>query len=85
VGVLVFGSSLVNPSTTGLISLYAGAEEQGRVLGIFRSLGALSRAATPVLAGVVFWVCGSLTLYLIGAALVIAAWWFGRQLPKPEK
>lgn len=85
VGVLVFGSSLVNPSTTGLISLYAGADEQGRVLGIFRSLGALARAGTPVLAGLVFWVCGSLTVYLVGAALVLAAYWLSRQLPKPEK
>jgi MFS family permease len=85
VGVLVLGSSLVNPSTTGLISLYAGAAEQGRVLGIFRSLGALARAFTPVLAGVVFWVCGSLTVFVAGSVLVVAALYFSRKLPKPEK
>lgn len=85
VAVLVFGSGLVNPSTTGLISLYAGAAEQGRVLGIFRSLGALSRAVTPVLAGVVFWMCGSLVVFLAGAALVVGAALLSRQLPKPEK
>ncbi len=85
VGVLVFGSSLVNPSTTGLISLYAGSAEQGRVLGVFRSLGSLSRAVTPVLAGVVFWVCGSLTVFVAGAVLVGVAWVLGRRLPRPEK
>ncbi len=85
VGVLVFGSSLVNPSTTGLISLYASSEDQGRVLGIFRSLGALSRAFTPVIAGVVFWICGSLTVFLVGAVVVIGAWVLSRKLPKPEK
>jgi hypothetical protein len=85
VGVLVFGSSLVNPSTTGLISLYAGAAEQGRVLGIFRSLGALSRAITPVLAGLIFWVSGSLTVYVVGAGLVILAFALSTRLPAPEK
>lgn len=85
VAVLVFGSSLVNPSTTGLISLYAGPSEQGRVLGVFRSLGSLSRAATPVAAGIVFWVCGSLTVFLVGAVLVVAAMVLSRGLPKPEK
>jgi MFS family permease len=85
VGVLVFGSSLVNPSTTGLISLYAGAEEQGRVLGIFRSLGALSRAFTPVLAGLAFWVWGSPVVFVAGAVLALAALFLCRSLPAPVK
>jgi MFS family permease len=63
---LALGSGLVNPSTTGLISLYAGPEEQGRVLGIFRSLSALARAFTPVLAGIVFWRFGSTSVFCIG-------------------
>jgi MFS family permease len=85
VGVLVFGSSLVNPSTTGLISLYAGADEQGRVLGIFRSLGALSRAFTPVLAGVAFWVWGSPVVFVAGALLALTALLLCRSLPAPVK
>lgn len=85
VGVLVVGSSLVNPASTGLISLYATAAEQGRVLGIFRSLGSLSRAFTPVLAGIVFWVFGALAVFLSGALLAIAALVLCARLPKPEK
>ncbi len=85
VGVLVFGSSLVNPASTGLISLYASAAEQGRVLGIFRSLGALSRAFTPVLAGVVFWVFGAPTVFVAGAILAIVALALSARLPKPVK
>lgn len=85
VGVLVFGSSLVNPSTTGLISLYAGADEQGRVLGIFRSLGALSRAFTPVLAGLAFWIWGSPVVFVAGALLALAALFLCRSLPAPVK
>ena len=82
---LALGSGLVNPSTSGLISLYAGASEQGMVLGIFRSLGALARAVTPILAGIIFFAAGSRVLYVIAAALTVIAWTLGRKLPQPKK
>ena len=82
---LALGSGLVNPATTGLISLYAGPEEQGRVLGIFRSLGALARAFTPLLAGIVFWRYGSSAVFVGGAALALGAWWLSVKLPNPVK
>ena len=88
VGLLALGSGLVNPSTTGLISLYAGADEQGRVLGIFRSLGSLSRAITPIAAGIVFWSFGkhgSYTVFIGAAVLAFGAWIAGTRLPQPEK
>ncbi|MEN9635844.1 MAG: hypothetical protein RL077_4248, partial [Verrucomicrobiota bacterium] len=80
---LALGSGLVNPATTGLISLYAGPEEQGRVLGIFRSLGALARAFTPLVAGIVFWRYGSAAVFVGGAALALGAWWLSVKLPNP--
>ncbi len=82
---LALGSGLVNPATTGLISLYATAAEQGRVLGIFRSLGSLTRAFTPVLAGVVFWRFGSASVFVVGAVACAAALALGATLPKPAK
>ena len=82
---LALGSGLVNPSTSGLISLYAGASEQGMVLGIFRSLGALARAVTPILAGILFFAAGSRALYIIAAALTLVALALGKKLPQPEK
>ena len=85
VAFLALGSGLVNPSTTGLISLYAAAEEQGRVLGIFRSLSALARAFTPVLAGIVFWRFGSTSVFVSGAVLTLAALALSARLPKPVK
>ncbi len=85
VGLLALGSGLVNPSTTGLISLYAGADEQGRVLGIFRSLGSLSRAITPITAGIVFWTLGAEAVFLGAAVLAIGAWIASTRLPQPEK
>ena len=82
---LALGSGLVNPATTGLISLYASAAEQGRVLGIFRSLGSLSRAITPVLAGTVFWIFSGRTLFLAAAALSVLALVLSTRLPPPAK
>jgi MFS family permease len=82
---LATGSGLVNPASTGLISLYSNAGEQGRVLGIFRSLQSLSRAITPLLAGVLSGLFGFRVLYTTGAALSIAAFGLGRTLPKPVK
>ena len=83
--ILAVGSGFVNPATTGLISLYARADEQGRVLGIFRSLSALARAFTPILAGVVFWRFGSASVFVGGALLSLAALALGTRLPKPVK
>ncbi len=91
VGLLALGSGLVNPSTSGLISLYAAPEEQGRVLGIFRSLGSLTRAFTPVVAGIVFWVSlrdartAGRSLFAGAAALSLVALALAARLPKPEK
>jgi MFS family permease len=85
VGLLALGSGLVNPSTTGLISLYAGADEQGRVLGIFRSLGSLSRAITPISAGIVFWTLGAKAVFIGAAVMAIGAWIASTRLPQPVK
>lgn len=82
---VAIGGGLVNPSTSGLISLYAREDEQGRALGVFRSLGSLARAVTPVIAGIVFWTLGGLTLFAAAAALSAIAWWMALKLPAPQK
>ena len=85
VALLAIGSGLINPASTGLISLYSNPSEQGRVIGIFRSLQSLSRAVTPMLAGAVSGVFGFRILFTAGAALAVAAFGVGRTLPKPVK
>jgi MFS family permease len=82
---LALGSGLVNPSTSGLISLYSTTAEQGRALGIFRSLGSLARAITPIIAGAIFWLYGSASVFLIGAAFAIWALFLSCALPAPQK
>jgi MFS family permease len=79
---IALGSGLVNPSTTGLISLYTSQEEQGRVLGIFRSLGSLARAVTPMVAGAVFFIFGSKCVFVAAAALTAAALALSARLAK---
>jgi len=82
---LALGSGLVNPSTTGLISLYSHEAEQGRAMGVFRSLGSLSRAITPVLAGTVFWIFGSSKVFIVGAVFALGSLWLSLTLPDPTK
>jgi MFS family permease len=82
---IAMGSGLVNPSTSGLISLYAGQEEQGRVLGIFRSLGSLARAVTPVAAGAVFFMLGEKSVFIGAAVLTVLALALCSRLSRPVR
>ena len=85
VAFLAFGGGLINPANTGLISLYAGSEEQGRVLGIYRSLGSLARAVTPICAGILYWTTNAATLYVAAAVLALAACAASFRLPQPAR
>lgn len=51
---LAVGTSLSNPSVQALISRTASADEQGAVLGVNQSLGALARAGAPWLAAALY-------------------------------
>lgn len=46
----LIASATVGPCLTTLVSMYGGEDEKGTIIGIFRSLGALSRAVGPVIA-----------------------------------
>uniref|UniRef100_A0A5S6PZI3 MFS domain-containing protein n=1 Tax=Trichuris muris TaxID=70415 RepID=A0A5S6PZI3_TRIMR len=62
-------SGIVVPCLTTELSSQVDANEKGTALGIFRGLGALSRAVGPIWASAVFWHMGSEYCYLMGAAL----------------
>ncbi len=83
--VLAVGAGLVNPSISGLISLYSDPAEQGRALGIFRSLGSLSRAVTPLLAGVTAAFFHESSVFVAGAAVALGGLALALRLPQPEK
>ena len=55
-----------------LLSLFypAGtADQKGKIMGIFRSLGALARAIGPFVSCTVYWSVGPFWCYFVGALL----------------
>lgn len=81
---IALGAAQATPCLTSLVSLYTPPEEQGRIMGIFRSLGALARAGGPLLACVAYWRLGSSWAYYLGACIMIAPILLTRTLPAPK-
>lgn len=84
-GLMAFGSAFVTPTTSALVSLYTPSDRQGSVLGIFRSIGSLARAAGPILGGLAYWHWGPTRAYLLSAAVVILPLVVAMTLPAPAK
>lgn len=83
--VCAVGSGFANVSLSALVSLYASPEEQGRVTGIFRSLGSLARAASPAVAGLLFFRAGGTVTFSVAAALLLVPLSLALPLPQPQK
>ncbi len=81
---LAVGAAHAMPSLTSLTSLYTPPEEQGRVMGVFRALGALARAAGPLVACVIYWRLGPSATYVLGAASIMIPLFLMRNLPSPQ-
>jgi MFS family permease len=79
------GSGFANVGLSALISLYASASEQGKVTGIYRSLGFLARSTSPVVAGFLFFRLGGTLTFAIAAAVLTAPLSLGWSLPRPQK
>jgi MFS family permease len=83
--VIGLGTGLINPTVSALVSLYSKAEEQGLMLGVFRSLGSLARGFGPVAACLLYWWQGSTTTYILAALILIGPWIMAQPLPRPAK
>ncbi len=68
---LACGSAMAIPCLTALASLYSPSSEQGRSLGVFRSLGALARVVGPIFASLMYWKWGASSAYISGAIFLI--------------
>ncbi len=79
------GSGLVSPASSALVSLYSRAEQQGRMLGVYRALGSLARGVGPIAACLIYWWLGARILYSLGGILVLAPFALGLRLPAPQK
>lgn len=81
---LAAGSAQATPCLTALVSIYTPAEEQGRVLGIFRSLGALARAIGPLFAAALYWWIGPTIAYVLGGLFVLVPLTMALRLPRND-
>ncbi|NQZ57512.1 MAG: MFS transporter, partial [Lentisphaeraceae bacterium] len=79
------GSAMVIPCMTSLVSFYAPEHEQGRVLGVFRSIGALGRTIGPILGGILYWKFGYSSPYIASALIIIIPLIMIRRLPEYKK
>ena len=82
---LSLGSGFTNSAISALISLYSSVDEQGRVLGVFRSLGSLARAIGPVVGGLIYWRLNPEGLYGLGGLIMLVPIIMSLRLPQPEK
>lgn len=82
---LAVGSAMAIPCLTSLVSLYTPAQEQGRSVGIFRSLGALARVIGPTAAALAYWRYGSAFPYYAGAVFLLLPIILLSFLPKPPE
>ncbi|MFN0060188.1 MAG: MFS transporter [Planctomycetota bacterium] len=82
---MAIGSALTNPAYSSLVSLHASAEHQGKVLGVFRSLGALGRAIGPLAACVAYWRFGSAAPYWCGALALAVPLLLMTRVRQPER
>lgn len=80
---MAMGSGQVIPCLSSLVSLYTPSHEQGRVLGAFRSAGALARAIGPALVGVVYWRLGPSTAYYACSVVILVPLALTALLPAP--
>jgi MFS family permease len=79
------GSGLSNAALSAIISLYAGQEVEGKMLGIFRSLGSLARTVGPVIAGMAYWWFGSAATYVAVGVVLLLPFMIATTLPRPTK
>jgi multidrug resistance protein len=79
---VALGNGLASPSLAGLASIATAAAEQGAVLGVYQALGSLARSVGPSLGGLAFDVVGTTSPLWIGGAILLAASWFARYLPR---
>ena len=82
---LSLGSGFTNSAISALISLYSSVDEQGRVLGVFRSLGSLARAIGPVVGGLIYWRLHPEGLYGLSGMIMLVPIIMSLRLPQPAK
>ena len=71
--VMSLAIGLSSPSMSAMASLLANEEEQGLLLGLFRSAGSFARASGPIIAAFSYFAYGPKITYLLGSIIVLIA------------
>ncbi|OUU25035.1 MAG: hypothetical protein CBC13_02665 [Planctomycetia bacterium TMED53] len=72
---LSVGAAMAMPMLSTIVSTSVSAEEQGAAMGVFRSLGSLSRAIGPFIAAIMYWKLGPSAPYFAAALLLVLPLW----------
>ncbi len=83
--VLAFSNSIMAPAATGLVSTFAAANEQGTVLGVAQSLGALGRFMGPFVIGVVYDRASGLAAFLVAGGAMLGGWLASLGVPQSKR
>jgi MFS family permease len=83
--VLAFSNSIMSPAATGLVSTFAAANEQGTVLGVAQSLGALGRGGGPEVIGGVYDGASPMAAFLVAGAAMLVGWAASLRVPKAPR
>ena len=78
---LAVGSAMIMPCLTSLVTLYTPSEEQGRSVGIFRSMGALARVVGPIASAIAYYKYGAWSPYVFGSAFLLLPIYLLAKLP----
>lgn len=79
---LAVGSSMIMPCLTTLITFYTPSAEQGRSVGIFRSMGALARVVGPIASAVAYYKYGAWSPYVFGSVFLLIPIYLLSKLPQ---
>jgi multidrug resistance protein len=82
---LAFGNSLASPAMSGMVSVLAGASEQGAVLGAAQAFSALGRLAGPEALGGTYDRGGAVAMFVGAGAIMVLGMIAGLRVPAAER
>ena len=82
---MAVGSAMAIPCLTSLVSFYTPAEDQGRVIGVYRSVGALGRTVGPIAGGLLYWKFQYAAPYIFAAVTIFLSLFIMAKLPEYKK
>lgn len=83
--ILSAGSAFLNPGLSSMASLFSGAEEQGKNLGIMRGFGSLARAGAPGTYALVYWTFGGRSIFAVSFVMVAVGMLLLIRIREPDR